>query len=95
MKKPPALRRNCGWPDKVLFTPAEHREYHRLMKMIRADDIETDSAVIVFSSDGILQFARADLIPWFYCTTERVEDLLRWWVTDGFGDDSDSSSCGE
>lgn len=62
---------------------AASAEYNRILNLIRAGEIEADPTLILFSSDGILHFSRADLIPWFYCSTEHVEELLRWWVIEG------------
>ena len=78
------------WPvavDLATWTKAEAAEYKRLLDLIRAGELEPDPTLIVFSSDGLLQFARADLIPFFYCPAERVEDLLRWWYLEGFPED--------
>jgi hypothetical protein len=55
---------------------AEAAEYDRLLGLVRSGKIEGDPTLIIFSSDGLLQFSRADLIPWFYCSTARVGELL-------------------
>jgi len=55
---------------------ADAAEYDRLLGLIRSGKIEGDPTLIVFSTDGLLQFSRADLIPWFYCSTARVGELL-------------------
>lgn len=69
----------CSWVEEGLCSACatpEGREYRRIVTMIRTGEIENDSTLIIFSTDGLLQFSRADLIPWFYETTEPIEDLL-------------------
>jgi hypothetical protein len=59
-------------------------ETDRLLSLLRQHELDYDPSLILFSTDGLLQFARADLIPFCYCSGERVEDMLRWWYLEGF-----------
>ena len=72
----------------ITWTEAEGAEYDRILGLLRSGEIKGDPTLIVFSTDGLLQFARADLIPFFYCPTKRVEELLRWWSGEGFSEEN-------
>jgi len=55
------------------------REYDRIMKLVREKKLETDPSLIVVDVDGLLQFMRADFIPFFYVPGEIVEIYLSEW----------------
>lgn len=71
------------WPDGVVTLQGlgSGAEYNRVLALIRAGEIKPDPTLVLFSSDGIVHFSRADLIPWFYLSTERVEELLEEFLT--------------
>jgi hypothetical protein len=51
-------------------------EYQRITKLVKSKQIDTDSTLVLAEIDGLVQFFRADFIPFFYCSGERVEELL-------------------
>jgi len=71
-------RRKHPWPDGVVTLQGlgSGAEFNRILALIRSGELRPDPTLILFSSDGIVHFSRADLIPWLYCSTERVEELL-------------------
>ena len=77
-------RRLSPWPDGLVTVTdlAASREYDRILGLLHSGDLKADPTHIVFSTDGLLQFARADLIPFFHCSGERVEELLQYWTGD-------------
>ena len=71
------------WPagvDLATWTKTEAAEYERILGLLRSGEIKGDSTLIVFSCDGILQFSRADLVPFFYCSGSVVEEYLKDWT---------------
>jgi len=71
------LRRNDG---QATQSTGLDREYDRIMQLIREKKIETDPRLVVVEIDGLLQFMRADFIPFIYCPGEIVEGYLKdWW----------------
>lgn len=63
------------------------REWLRTMRLIKRREVVRDSLLAVVDIDGLLQFTQLDFIPFFYCPTKRVEELLRWWDGEGFSEE--------